>query len=54
MRRGVAAIGWGALNQLKTKLPEDEAILGVMGRFVGCIVADHALFTIFFAAAAPA
>jgi hypothetical protein len=51
----VAAIGWGALDQLETELSENGArILGVMGRLVGRIVADHALFAIVFAAATPA
>ena len=43
MRSGVAAIGWGALDQLENELSEDGAIPGVIGRFVGCIVADLAL-----------
>ena len=49
----VTAIGLGTLDQLETKLLKNGAILGVMGRLVGRVVADHAFLAVFMATNTP-
>ena len=40
--RGISICS-GTLDQLHAKLPEDEAVLGVMSALIGRVVADHTI-----------